>query len=131
MGNQRAKTVVIMTSYCALLLQVGCSFMEPATQMIAIHASDPDAEISVDGRAVGRGTATVSLQRKRSHTVTARVGERAGSATIDRRVSTMGMLDLVGGVVLVVLWMGVLGVGFWGLGEEGVVVRVGLRMKWG
>lgn len=98
--------------------------MEPATQMIAIHASDPDAEISVDGRAVGRGTATVSLQRKRSHTVTARVGDRAGSATIDRRVSTMGMLDLVGGFVLLVPWIGVLAPGFWALEPEEVIVTL-------
>ena len=98
--------------------------MEPATQTITILASDPAAEISVDGRPVGRGTAVVNLPRKRSHTVVAQVDERAASATIDRRVSTIGMLDLVGGFVLLVPWIGVLAPGFWTLDPESVIVTL-------
>lgn len=124
MKTKRVQRVVGAMSCLAFCLQAGCSFMEPATQTITILASDPAAEISVDGRPVGRGTAVVNLPRKRSHTVVAQVDERAASATIDRRVSTIGMLDLVGGFVLLVPWIGVLAPGFWTLDPESVIVTL-------
>ncbi|MCX8072257.1 MAG: hypothetical protein N3C12_07390 [Candidatus Binatia bacterium] len=103
-------STILMTF--VFLAQSGCSFMGPGTQTITIQASDPSAQISIDGCPVGRGTVSVNLSTKKSHNVIAQAGDRTGSATIKQLASTYGMLDLVGGFVVLVPWLGVLAPGF-------------------
>jgi hypothetical protein len=93
----------------------GCSLFASSMQSVAITASDPNAYIFVDGEPVGKGSAAVNLKRNNSHAVMAKVGDRAGSATIGTCISTTGVLDIIGGVFLLVPFIGLAGPGFWSL----------------
>ena len=108
----------------ALLANSGCSLFVPQKQAVHITASDPLAAIMVDGEFVGTGSAAVQLQRNRSHTVVAQVGARQGAGVINTRISTAGVLDIVGGFIFLVPFLGLLGPGFWDLTPEELSVIV-------
>ena len=116
----------LMLLLAALLpfLATGCSLFVSSMQPVTISASDPAAEILVDGSVVGKGTVVTELSRKKSHSVLARVGDRAGTAHIGRRISSTGVLDLVGGFLLLVPFLGVLGPGFWELDPDTLTVPI-------
>lgn len=103
-------------------LATGCSLFASSRQIVTIQATDPAAEIWVDGNLVGTGTVTTSLWRRRSHQVVARAGDRTGTAQIDRELSGTAVLDLVGGVLFLFPLIGVFGGGFWRLDTNHVVI---------
>lgn len=78
----------------------------------------------MDGAAVGTGTQTVQIRRKSDHTVTVVCGYSTGAAHVDRNISTAGLLDLFGGVLILVPFIGVVAPGFWDLSPRTVVVVV-------
>ncbi|MCI0589622.1 MAG: hypothetical protein L0323_22635 [Planctomycetes bacterium] len=102
----------------------GCSLFVGSTQPVIITASDPSAQIIVNGQVVGTGTATVQLRRNRPHSVMAKVGDRAAAAAIGTQISTTGILDIIGGAIFLVPFFGVLGAGFWSLDQESVVLAL-------
>ncbi len=111
----------LMTSMTAL---PGCSLFVPKHQAITITASDPEAQLFVDGQPVGTGTTAVQLERNKSHTVTAKTATKSGAAALNKRISGVGIVDLVAGCFLLVPFLGVLGPGFWELEPENVQVNV-------
>jgi hypothetical protein len=106
--------VCALTSVC-LICTSGCSLFVGPTQSVTIRASDPMAKILVDGKEVGTGTVAVGLDRRRSHTVVATSPNGSGAATINKRISGLGVVDIVGGCFWLVPFIGVLGAGFWEL----------------
>ncbi|MEQ9454762.1 MAG: hypothetical protein RLN76_09260 [Phycisphaeraceae bacterium] len=119
----RASRIVTSAITASLLVQsLGCSLFVSDMQMIEITASDPRAEIVVDNRVVGTGTASVELSKRSSHVVMAKLGDRVGTAQVRQTISTTGILDLVGGFIILVPFLGVLGGGFNKLDPESVVV---------
>lgn len=102
----------------------GCSLFAGSTQMIAVSATDPDADLYVDNQLIGRGAGSVSLKKNKGHVVVARVGDRAGTAIIDKSISTTGVLDIVGGLLILIPFLGVVSPGFWTLEPETVVVAI-------
>src|SRR5688500_2709158 len=95
-------------SVCALLVPSmlilqGCSLFASSRQAVAIRASDPNAQILVDNEPVGTGSAAVMLKRNKSHTVMAKSADgKSGVSTINKHISTTGVLDLVGGCIFLV-----------------------------
>ena len=114
----------------ALLLVViaflapGCSMFSSSLQPVSIMASDPRAQIYVDGQLMGTGTVTVPLKRRRSHAVMARIGDRTGVAHIDSQISGAGVLDIVGGFFFLVPWIGIVGPGFKKLETDSIYVAI-------
>lgn len=102
----------------------GCSLFVSGTQSVAISATDPTAEIFVDGQPAGKTPITTSLKRNKSHAVIARAGDRTGTAVIDTEISTTGVLDIVGGVLILIPLIGLAGPGFWSLDPTTLVVYV-------
>ena len=115
------RLVACLLSLSCLFCQ-SCSLFVPWSQSIAITASDPDAEILVDGLPVGQGMARVDLRRNRHHSVMARNGDRVGTRSIGHSISTTGVLDIVGGFLFLVPFIGLVGPGFWTLESESVSV---------
>ncbi len=76
----------------------GCSPFSGSAQAVQATASDPAAEITIDGGFVGKGVGTALLAHTRTHMVLARVGERVRPLVIDRKIATTGILDPIGGV---------------------------------
>jgi len=118
------KTICVVLVIGLALHTAGCSLFVGSMQPVTITASDPRAEIFVDGQQVGTGSVTLQLKRNKSHGVMARVGQRSGSAHIGKTISTTGVLDLVGGFLLLVPFLGVLGPGFWSLDPDNVQISV-------
>ncbi len=102
----------------------GCSLFGQPTQVVQVTATDPTAEITIDGAFVGKGAGTSSLARDRTHTVMARAGDRVGTAVIDRKISTTGILDLVGTLFFLFPILGVLGDGFWDLSPQTLMITL-------
>lgn len=117
-----SRFLVAVLSACIPL--TGCSLMVPSQQAVAITASEPDAQIIVDGNHVGTGSASVMLQRNRAHTVVARLGDRSGATSIGTKISTTGVLDIIGGILFLVPLIGLAGPGFWSLDPDSVAVSI-------
>ena len=102
-----------------LLNPLGCSLFVSSEQPVTIKSSDPSARIFVNGQEVGVGTAVVQLRRNRNHQIRAETADgRFDNKRIYREVSTTGILDVIGGVFFLVPFLGVLGPGFWSLGQD-------------
>ena len=115
----------------ALLLAValvastpGCSLFAGSRANLTVTASDPTAEIWIDGAMYGRGTVQAEVACDRPHSVMAKAGDRVGTRTVQRTISTTGVLDIIGGILWLVPFLGVLGPGFWEPEEEHVTVVV-------
>jgi hypothetical protein len=91
-------------------------------QPVSIQASDPRAELYVDGQHVGTGATTVQVKRNRSHAFMAKLGDRTATASLGKSVSTTGVLDIVGGFFFLVPFIGVVTPGFWELDSETVML---------
>jgi hypothetical protein len=82
-----------------------CALVNGTKQRVEITTNIGAARVFVDGRPVGRiddegKPLIVPLERKAPHTVTAsKEGYRTRSATVDSRVSFLGILDLIGACV--------------------------------
>lgn len=116
--------MVVMLVVALAVVAPGCSLFVADKQAVRITASDPQAKILVDGQEVGTGTAAVQLKKNRSHTILAQSGARQGAATVGKRISTTGVLDIAGGCLFLVPFLGVLGPGFWQLQSDEVAVLI-------
>ena len=119
---RRLTVVVLVLVYVPLA--TGCSMFANSRQSVVISASDPRAQIVVDGGAVGTGTTTVELERNKSHAVMAKVDDRVGTAQIGTKISSTGMLDIVGGCLWLVPFIGVTAPGFHDLDTTNVNIAV-------
>jgi hypothetical protein len=118
----------------ALLTAVvpGCSFLVSPTQPVRIAASDPRAEIIVDGNSVGVGSAAVDLRRDRGHAVMARTADgRSATAMVRSRISGVGILDIVLGALDAVNLFGMMAPGFHELDTEGVALSLPVQSQIG
>ena len=103
----------------------GCSFFVDSQQTIRIEASDPAARIFVDGQEVGTGSALVPMRRNRTHSVRAELSDgRVAQARIRKNISTPGILDIVGGVLFLVPFLGALAPGFWELDPDYLFLKL-------
>ncbi|HUO07047.1 MAG TPA: hypothetical protein VM008_01845 [Phycisphaerae bacterium] len=120
---KRWLTVVAM---CPVILVsgVGCSCFVPAQQRVTISASHKEARILVDGKEVGTGSAEVMLNRNEKHTVIAEYQKREGAVAINKKISGTGTADIVGGVFLLVPFIGCASPGFWELDPTDVKVII-------
>jgi len=102
----------------------GCSVFQPRTQRVTIVPSDPKAQVYLNNDPVGKGKTTLELERNKTYAVSARHGANMGSASIGRRVSGTGVLDIVGGCFFLVPFIGCFTPGFWELDKTYVNVTV-------
>lgn len=106
-------------------LLTGCSLFRSSMQSISISATDPQAMLFADGQPVGQGAANISLKRNETHTFLAKTEDgRAGTAQVGRSMSSTAMLDIVGGIFLLVPFFGLLGPGAWDLDATNIVIIV-------
>jgi len=122
--RKRLLSVFSVVLAMSLVVSSGCSLFAGRMQPVTITPSDQRADIYVDGEHVGTGTVVVQLRRNRSHGVMAKIGERAGAAHIGREISTTGVLDIVGGLLFLIPFLGVLGPGFWSLDPDHVQIAL-------
>ena len=95
-----------------------------STQPLTVIPSESQAQVYIDGQLVGQGTVTQNVKRNRSHSVMAKVDGRTGVAHVGSKISTTGVLDLVGGFLLLVPFIGIAGPGFKELDQDLVSVAI-------
>jgi len=124
--NSLAKNSLAITLFCSsLVIAPSCSLMQPSTQSVSVTATDNTAELSADGQVIGVGAATVNLARNKSHSFMAKTPDgRIAIASVGRSMSSTGILDIVGGFVFLVPFIGLLGPGAWDLDSTTVTLGV-------
>ncbi len=115
---------VLSTLAAVIPLAGGCSAFQSRTQRVTIIPSDPAAQVYLNNDPVGTGRTTLELERNKTYAVSARNGTTMGSASIGRRVSGTGVLDIVGGCFFLVPFVGCFTPGFWELDKTTVTVPV-------
>jgi len=113
-----AISIIVFTNLTA------CSFASPPNQNITISPSHPRAEVSVDGRVIGRGTQQVNLSKRREHSVLAKCGNSSGVAYIGRDVSGTGFADMIGGFIFLLPFLGFFSPGAFELSPSNVYVAI-------
>ena len=108
----------------ALVAAQGCSLFQPHEQPLTVIPSDQSAEVYVNGRLIGTGTQTVKVKRGKDYAVMAKVGDRAGTAHVGRKISGTGVADIIGGFIILFPFLGALSPGFWDLNPQRVSVAL-------
>jgi hypothetical protein len=119
MPKRLALIALVLSTWLA---QSGCSFLAPTTQLLTVTASDPEAEILVDGKSIGHGAGQVEVSRDEVHTAMARKGDRVGRTMIGYRRSTIGTVDFVSGWFWLVPFLGLLSPGAYRLSINNVTI---------
>jgi hypothetical protein len=117
------KFILFLLIPCLLNLSA-CSFLAGTHQTINITASDPRATIFVNGNEVGVGQASPLLERGRNHRIKAEINNRRSYAYLGRKISALGIVDIIGGLLFFVHFVGVFAPGFWELEPENVTLKI-------
>jgi PEGA domain-containing protein len=100
--------LVIAPYFCA------CSLFGPHSQTITVSSSPPGASVYVNGENVGTTPLRTKVPRREELLVEVRKpGYQTAYRTADRTLSTLGMLDIVGGFFLLVPFFGLLSPAAW------------------
>lgn len=108
----------------ALGASTGCSLFVPWSYPVTVEASDPRAEIYVNGEHVGRGRVDVSVPRNKTNRYEARLAGVTHERVIRDELSKLGILDAIGGMVWYVPYLGLLLPGAWEPMEDRVRIEV-------
>ena len=77
-----------------------------------------------DGVYLGQGQATAHLSKGESHAITATKGNRTACAAINYSISTTGILDAVGGCLLLLPAVGLASDGAWKLDATHIYLKM-------
>lgn len=90
-------------------VQSGCSMVVPGKQRFTVTASEPDAKVYINGEYVGKGNVQTRVRRNQDVSV---LVKKEGFEPVTRSVGTdfsmAGILDIVGGFIILVPWLGLL-----------------------
>lgn len=100
----------------------GCSLFAGSTQTVTVSCEDPEAELFVNGLRVGKGRVTTVVQRDATSTFTARKGSEVGTMVLGNRLSTTGVLDIIGGIIFLLPLIGLVSPGSRALEREEVII---------
>jgi len=118
------KKLISVALLVPFLSLTSCSLGAPSHQNINIIPSAQNATVYVDGNLVGEGPQTVSMGKSQEHSIMAKCGDSAGTANVTRSFSTTGILDLIGGFIILVPFIGLTAPGAWKLNPPTVSVGI-------
>ena len=102
------KCVISLLLVVSLVLtQSGCSMVVPGKQRFTVTASEPDAKIYVNGEYLGSGNVQTRVRRNDDVSVLVKKeGYIPVTKSIGNDFSMVGILDIVGGCIFLVPWLG-------------------------
>ena len=106
--------VKILKSICSvsliislLFLELGCSMVAGTRQPFSVTASEPDAKIYINGEFIGTGNVQTTVPRARSTSVMVKKeGYYPTTRDIGTKMSSLGILDIIGGCIWLVPFIG-------------------------
>ncbi len=102
-----------------------CSAFRSSTQTITVTTDQPDTEIYVNGNMAGHGTAQVPVKRNQNVQILAKKdGYIAINRSIGKSLNTTGVLDIIGGILILVPIFGLLAPGAYSLDEENISIMM-------
>jgi len=105
------RLVAVVLCATVLLSQSGCSFFGNTLQALTVTCADKDAELYIDGNVVGKGTVQVLVARDQNHLVMGKKGDRSQTLIVGTKLSTLGILDIIGGFFLLLPFLGLTAAG--------------------
>ncbi len=105
-----AKKLISLFLVGAIILsQTGCSTLRSGTQRLNVVVSEPDAKIFVNGEYAGKGKITTRVPRNENVSIMARKdGYLPAIRNIGTKMSFTGILDIIGGCIILVPLFGLL-----------------------
>lgn len=100
------RVVALVLTQIVILHEVGCSLVAPSVQELTIDTSDQGADIFVNERHVGTGSATVMVLRDAPQRIQVRRHGFSNEVVVKTKLSTTGWLDLVGGFLFLLPFVG-------------------------
>lgn len=108
---------------CGTVFLSGCSVFASGTQSVTI-TSHPEAVLYLDGVRVGKGTAVVNVTRDDSHVAMAKLDDQTAMISIGTKLSTTGILDIVGGIIFLIPLVGLLTPGAWSPDHQAITLHI-------
>lgn len=104
LGAMRVLAIAVACSQLA-----ACSFFGSGTQSLSISSEPAGAKVTVNGESFGTTPVIATVSRKRDASILV-TKEGYGSQTriADSKLGTLGILDIVGGVIWLVPFLGLL-----------------------
>ena len=94
------------------MVQTGCSLLAPGRTNLTVTSTEQDAEIFINGQFAGKGTGSMDVPTNQSVTVMAKKeGYFPATQTVNTRMSTTGVLDIIGGCIFLTPFFGLLAAG--------------------
>jgi hypothetical protein len=117
------QAVAVLVVIAFGVVHSGCSFFARKTQTLTVTTTEDDAEIYFDGVMVGEGTVSKNVPRnKRVSIVAKKPGFVVQRRDVDRRLGTVGTLDVVGAFFIILPAFGLLSAGAWELDKDHVTI---------
>lgn len=123
-SSRAARVTAALLLVVALGSSTGCSLFVPWSYPVTVEASDPRAEIYVNGQHVGRGRVEVAVPRNKINRYEARIAGATHERVVRDELSKLGILDAIGGMVWYVPYLGLLLPGAWEPMEDRVRIEV-------
>lgn len=121
------KIIALITLSSIVMINSSCSLGVGSKQTVTVNSNVP-ASIMANGSPVGKTPLSFDAKRVKSLALIATApGYSQSTKTIDRQLSKTGMLDGVGGLFLILPWLGLLSDGAWELEEDHVFMNLEKR----
>jgi hypothetical protein len=118
-------TKLISIFLLCVMTTTGCSAFRSSTQTITVTTDQPDTEIYVNGTMAGKGTANMAVKRNQNVSILAKKdGYIPVNRTIGKSLNTTGILDIVGGILILLPIFGLLAPGAYSLDEENITIMM-------
>ncbi len=115
------KPVATLLAAAILASSSGCSFVAGGSQRFRVESDPPGARVYVNGQDMGATPIDTRIQRRDNVFVSVKKrGYHTATRTTGRELSTIGVIDVIGGV----LWL----VPFLGLISDGAYVQTPKRI---
>ena len=105
----RLTSLAVISCYMA-----GCSLFGPRSENIVVSSDPPEAQVIASGKPVG--TTPLHFEAQRGDNLLIEVqksGYQTQYRTLSKRMSTLGILDVVGGAIWLVPFFGLLSSAAW------------------
>lgn len=106
------RAVALATAASVLLATAGCSFLVSSQQRITVTSDPPGARVIINGNVAGVTPLQTSIARREEALImVSKPGYQTVTRTTTKSLSATGVVDIIGGVFLLVPFLGLLAPG--------------------